>query len=242
MYNLLRIVPREIFHIRLKLESVCPSPVIQSPKCKMLCNYRASSCMIIPSDLHDSSFYSKKKKNYKTLKPLSQSKFCYLKQLCIEDVYPILHVYGRGSPVALLTSNVTGRQQPAQIKPEGVICLCSKNRWLKRVFENKRSVEGNSKNKRGKTSHNSTRQTGRTDWKGKKRKKQWPSFKWQRWILDEISPWETCLVHFSSEGFVNNAEANKSCDRGTNQPSNPGHTRSDAEQMLFFFLTLQSAM
>lgn len=36
-----------------------------------------------------------------------------------------------------------------------------------RVFENKISVEGNSKNKKGKTSHNSTMQMGRTDGKKK---------------------------------------------------------------------------
>lgn len=59
------------------------------------------------------------------------------------------------------TAKVTGRQHPAQIKLEGVICLCLKNKWLERLCENKISAEGHSKNKRGKTSYNTTRETGR---------------------------------------------------------------------------------
>lgn len=50
------------------------------------------------------------------------------------------------------------------------------------------------------------------------------------------------VVRQSSEGVVNKANSNKSCDRDTNQLSNHWRSRSDAEQTLFFSLTLQSAM
>lgn len=51
-------VPPEMSHLELKLEDVCPSP--SSPKWKILRNYCASSCTIIPTDVHNSSFYSRK--------------------------------------------------------------------------------------------------------------------------------------------------------------------------------------
>lgn len=50
------------------------------------------------------------------------------------------------------------------------------------------------------------------------------------------------VVRQSSEGVVNKANSNKSGDCDANQLSNHWRSRSDAEQKLFFTLTLQSAM
>lgn len=73
------------------------------------------------------------------------------------------------------TADVTGRQHPVQLKPEGVICLCSKNSWLKRVLKKKVRRE-TPKIKEGKPA--AAAPGGRGDGREEKRKKQWPSFQW----------------------------------------------------------------
>lgn len=87
----------------------------------------------------------------------------------------------------------------------GVICLCPKNSWLKRVLGEK-STEGNSKNKRVKT-----------DGREEKRKKQWPPFS----LLVSGKPvWYCRSVRCSSQGSGSQAEANWSDQRDNTQLSN----------------------
>lgn len=94
-------------------------------------------------------------------------------------------------PVAPLTSRAVSTQRRSSLRESSVSALRIGD-WTESL-KNKISVgKETPKIKEGKPA---TTAPGRRE--EKKRKKQWLPFQWLRWILDEISPWETCLVHYS---------------------------------------------
>lgn len=126
-YLLRESCPEIIFHIRLGLASVCPSPAIQSPEWKMLCNYCASSCTIIPPDVHNCSFYARKLENFNR-SPSGNENLLLETAMCgVQQGYICLFVGGRGgwlsnANVPLLTSQAC----------RGSLHILASQRWKKK--------------------------------------------------------------------------------------------------------------